>query len=90
MATPLLDRVLALQTKQQQSNTFGEKPSSSPLFSRQRTCCVWSPPTPKFKQCNGSNILSQTFSKTITHNKSAPTANVYLLKLYIIIKLQEI
>ena len=43
--------------------TFGEKPSSSPLVSRHRTCCVWSPPTPKFKQCSGTNILSQIFNR---------------------------
>lgn len=41
--------------KQNNCQTFGLMLSSSPLLSRQRTCCVASPPTPKFRQWRGEN-----------------------------------
>jgi len=45
---------------------FGKKLSSSPFWTRQRTCCVWSLPIPKLRQWSGTNILSHICLNTHT------------------------
>jgi hypothetical protein len=44
---PLLVPIISMQS-------FGVMPSSSPFWSRQRTCWVRSPPMPKFADLSGS------------------------------------